>query len=119
MYYREIASKTGEQLSWQYGRAAFPYEFAETPEGKDQWFYLQATDTANYRYIVFGVDSEDVDDEEDGSRKQSYIQVTLPDDGTHGDKNKANELCKFIAKKLKGELHLFNGRVMYYYDLKS
>lgn len=113
-YYRDITSKTGEQLNWQYGQAAFPYEFAETREGKGKWFYLKATDTDRYRYIVFAVDTEQTE-----VGPQHYIQVTLPDDATYGDKGKANEFCKFIAKKLKGELHLFNGRVMFFYKQKA
>ena len=32
-----------------------------------------------------------------------------------GDKGKANEFCRFLAKKLEGELQLFNGRTMYFY----
>lgn len=115
-YYRENVTKTGQQLSWQYGRAAFPYEFAETREGKGKWFYLKATEH-DYHYIVLGVDQEETENEE--GEKTYYIQVTLPADATHGDKSKANELCKYMAGKLKAQLHLFNGRVMYYYDLKG
>ncbi|HEX7066227.1 MAG TPA: DUF1885 family protein [Bacillales bacterium] len=117
-YYQEITAKTGEQLGWHYRQAAFPYEFAETPEGKGKWFYLKSIDPDNYRYIFFAVDSDE-QEESNGSNKQYYIQVTLSEDATHGDKGKANELCKFLAKKLKGELHLFNGRVMYYYKQKA
>jgi len=46
--------------------------------------------------------------------KENYIQVTLTPESTHGDKGKANEFCKYLAKQYKAELHLFNGRVMYY-----
>lgn len=109
-YYREITTKTGEQLSWHYGRAAFPYEFAETRDGKGKWFYLRSTDPENFRYIVFAVDTDEAG---------HYVQITLPDDATHGDKGKANEYGKFIAKKLKGELHLFNDRIMFYHDQKT
>ncbi|HEX6923613.1 MAG TPA: DUF1885 family protein [Bacillales bacterium] len=114
-YYRDITSKTGKQLGWSYGQAAFPYEFAEPEESKGKWFYLKATDPENYRYIVFAVDSE----KKAANTEQYYIQVTLPEDATHGDKSKANEFCKFIAKKLKAELHLFNGRIMFYYKQKA
>lgn len=116
-YYQEITSKTGRQLGWAYDKAAFPYELAETRDSGGKWFYLNTTDPDNYRYIVFGVDSEQTETRE-GTRKQHYIQVTLPDDATYGDKSKANEFCKFIAKKLQGELHLFNGRVMFFYHQK-
>ncbi|HEU5139897.1 MAG TPA: DUF1885 family protein [Bacillales bacterium] len=117
-YYKEMTSKTGQQLSWHYESAAFPYEFAETPEGKGKWFYLKSIDPDNYRYIFFAVDTDEKDDD-NSTNKQFYIQVTLSDDSTHGDKGKANEFCKFLAKKLKAELHLFNGRVMYYYKQKA
>ena len=33
---------------------------------------------------------------------------------TYGDKGKATEYAKFVAKNLQGELHLFNGRIMYF-----
>ncbi|EIJ81661.1 hypothetical protein PB1_01930 [Bacillus methanolicus PB1] len=51
--------------------------------------------------------------------EQTYIQITLPESSTFGDKGKANEFCKLFAKKLQGELHLFNGRIMYYYPRKQ
>ena len=110
-YYREITGKTGRQLGWKYEEAAFPYEFAETPDGKGKWFYLRAADKDNYRYIVFAVDSDHTNNSE---IQYNIIQVTLPDDATHGDKSKANEFSKFMAKKLGGELHLFNGRIMHH-----
>jgi len=114
-YYKEITSKTGEQLGWGYREAAFPYTIAETPDGKDQWFYLKG-EPPRYQTIIIGVGKEQLkDDDSDESREQSFIQVTLPHGATHGDKGKANEFCKFLARKLEGELHLFNGRVMYYY----
>lgn len=107
-YYQEITQKTGHQLGWHYGKAAFPYEFAETSEGEGNWFYLRATDKENYRYIALAVDS----DQEGNDGGCNLIQVTLPDNATHGDKGKANEFCKFLAKKFHGELQLFNGRIM-------
>jgi hypothetical protein len=114
-YYQEITKKTGEQLGWDYQEAAFPYTIAESAEGKDQWFYLKSNDS-RYRTIIIGVGEEQIFDDETGEhRKQAFIQVTLPQGSTHGDKGKANEFCKFLAKKLEGELHLFNGRIMYYY----
>jgi len=66
---------------------------------------------------MFGVGKEEL--EENGEKKeQHYIQVVLPEDSTHGDKGKANEFCKYLAKEYKGELHLFNDRIMYYYPRK-
>lgn len=114
LYYKEITSKTGKQLGWHYGEAAFPYQIAETGEGKGIWFYLKSTDPENYKYIIFGIDTQS-ENEEEASKEQTQISIILPEDATHGDKAKANEFCKFIAKKLKGELHLFNSRMMTYY----
>jgi hypothetical protein len=112
-YYKQITSKTGDQVDWEYSEAAFPYEIKEEPSGKGKWFYLYSTDD-RYKAILVGVDEETIEDEDGTSRVQTYIQVTLPEISTHGDKGKANEFCKFIAKKLKAELHLFNGRIMYF-----
>jgi hypothetical protein len=116
-YYKEITGKTGVQLDWQYEDTAFPYEIKETDEGKDNWFYLHSN---NERYfaILIGVDQETIRNEFGEEREQTYIQITLPEQSTYGDKGKANEFCKFLAKKLKGELHLFNERIMYYYPRK-
>ncbi|MBN3555062.1 DUF1885 family protein [Fictibacillus nanhaiensis] len=113
LYYRSITTKTGEQLSWGYAEAAFPYTIEEKEEAKGKWFYLKGLDQRKNRYILVGIGKED-----DSDNEQHYIQFTLTDISTHGDKGKANEFCKFIASKLKGELHLFNGRVMYYYPKK-
>ncbi|WP_062231542.1 DUF1885 family protein [Fictibacillus sp. FJAT-27399] len=112
-YYKEITSKTGTQLGWEYGQSAFPYSMEEKSEGRDRWFYLKGTDRQQFKYIMIGLDTEETDE-----TNTSYIQVTLPEGFTHGDKGKANEFCKFLAKQLEGELHLFNGRIMYYYKRK-
>jgi hypothetical protein len=113
--YQEMTKKTGEQLGWKYEEAAFPYQIMEPADGKEQWFYLKGNGD-RYQTIIIGVGQEQVKNEETGNiSEQSFIQVTLPNGATHGDKGKANEFCKFLAKKLEGELHLFNGRVMYYY----
>lgn len=106
--YKEQVSQTGLQLGWEYADAAFPYTFETKPEANDQWFYLKS-DSPLYRYIVFGAGLR----EEEGSAIP-YIQVMLPDGSTHGDKAKATELCKWIGKRLKAEVKLFNGRTMYY-----
>lgn len=116
-HYIDMTTKTGKQLDWGYSEAAFPYSIAEKPEGKDQWFYLKGKDQKLYKYIVFGVGSETVPNEE-GDEEQYFIQVVLPEGATHGDKGKANEFCKYLAKEYKAELHLFNGRIMYYYPRK-
>ncbi|MGO4887946.1 DUF1885 family protein [Anaerobacillus sp. MEB173] len=114
-YYKNITSKTGQQLNFGYEDAAFPYEIAETPEGKGKWFYLKGTFRDYYRSIVLAIDEEEIENEDGESTSQTFIQVVLPEGSTHGDKSKANEFCKFLANKLKAELQLFNGRTMYFY----
>lgn len=113
--YIDMTSKTGQQLGWDYADFAFPYSIVEKPEGKDQWFYLKGKDARLYQYMVVGVGSES---NPETNEEQHYIQVVLPEGATHGDKSKANEFCKFLAKTFKAQLHLFNGRVMYYYPRK-
>ena len=107
-YYKNQVEKTGQQLGWEYAEAAFPYSFEQKAEAEGKWFYLKGQDQL-YKYILFGVNVP-----AEGSEEQGYIQVTLPDDSTHGDKAKGNEFCKFLARTYKAELHLFNGRVIYY-----
>jgi hypothetical protein len=116
-YYKEITAKTGNQLDWNYDNAAFPYEIKEKDEGKGVWFYLQS-EQDRYNAILIGVDRELARDKDGEDREQTYIQITLPETATAGDKGKANEFCKFMGKKLQGELHLFNGRIMYFYPRK-
>jgi hypothetical protein len=116
-YYKNITSKTGEQLDWQYGSTAFPYEIKETTEGKNTWFYLHS-DHERYKTILIGIDRETIRNETGEEKEQAYIQITLPEQSTYGDKGKANEFCRFLAKKLQGELHLFNERIMYFYPRK-
>ncbi|MGJ7923117.1 DUF1885 family protein [Neobacillus sp. LXY-4] len=116
-YYKEITTKAGEQLKWDYNHSAFPYEIKEQANSEGKWFYLSAINDG-YFAILIGIDKEQVKNEDGTETEQMYIQMTLPEKSTAGDKGKANEFCKFIAKKLQGELHLFNGRVMYYYPRK-
>ncbi|AIE59494.1 hypothetical protein BMMGA3_05320 [Bacillus methanolicus MGA3] len=117
LYYKNITSKTGDQLDWNYEDAAFPYEIKENEEAKGKWFYLFSNQD-RYRTIIIGVDKETIVSDDGTEMEQTYIQITLPESSTFGDKGKANEFCKFLAKKLQGELHLFNGRIMYYYPRK-
>ncbi|WP_174842917.1 DUF1885 family protein [Neobacillus mesonae] len=116
-YYKNITTKTGDQLDWQFENAAFPYEMKETEDSEGKWFYLHSNHE-RYNVILLGIDTEIVRGEDGSENEQAYIQVTLPDQSTFGDKGKANEFCKFLAKKLQGELHLFNGRIMYFYPRK-
>jgi hypothetical protein len=125
-HYIEMTNKTGQQLDWGYSESAFPYTLHEKPESKGQWFYLKGTDPQLYHYIIVGIGSNISGG---GAQEQAangenltpaepveehYIQVTLTDESTHGDKGKANEFCKYLAREYKAELHLFNGRTMYY-----
>ncbi|MBW5444732.1 DUF1885 family protein [Cohnella sp. CFH 77786] len=106
--YREQTEQTGRQLGWDYAGAAFPYSVEQKPEARDLWFYLKGTNPL-YRNIVIGTGIRET---ENGS--VSYIQVVLPDGSTHGDKAKANELCKWIGKRLQAEVKMFNGRTLYF-----
>jgi hypothetical protein len=106
--YREQLSLTAKQLGWEYDDAGFPYTIETKPEGENKWFYLKGTNPL-YKYMVMGVGSSTENDEE-----RHFVQVVLPNDATHGDKSKGNEFCKHLGKQLKAELHLFNGRIMYF-----
>ncbi|MFC5532275.1 DUF1885 family protein [Cohnella yongneupensis] len=108
LHYKEQVSLTGKQLGWDYAEAAFPYGIETKPEAKDQWFYLKGNNPM-YKYIVFGTGKR----EEDGTAVP-FIQVVLPDGATHGDKAKANELCKWIGRKLQAEVRMFNGRTIFF-----
>lgn len=111
-HYREITAKTGHQLSWNYDHSAFPYEIHDVLDTKENMFYLKGT---NEKYFAMIVKIEEETVPLDETNSQVYIQISLPKGATNGDKGKANEFCKFLAKKLSGELHLFNGRIMYFY----
>ena len=107
MQYRSQTALTGDQLGWDYASAAFPYTVESA--GDDRWFYLKGTD-GHYKHIIVGpAETKSV-----SGGIVNCIQVVLPDESTHGDKAKGNELCKYIAKKLKAELTMFNGRTIYY-----
>ncbi|WP_281887946.1 DUF1885 family protein [Paenibacillus sp. YYML68] len=107
-HYRDQLARTAKQLDWEYDEAGFPYTIESKPEAENAWFYLKGKNTL-YKYIVLGVGSE-----KNGDTEQHYVQMVLPDDCTHGDKSKGNEYCKYLAKLWKAELHLFNGRTMYF-----
>lgn len=115
--YKKIAQKTGEQVDWEYDDTAFPYEIKENEDGAGKWFYLSSTHN-RYRMIVISIGTEIIRDEEDREVEQAYVKISLPNSSTFADKGKANEFAKFIAKELKGELHLFNDRIMYFYPRK-
>ena len=115
-YYKEITSKTGQQLSWEYADAAFPYEIINESNSSNDFLTLKSAES-RYNTIVIGVGSEQIQRDEE-TREQHFIQISLPTISTHGDKGKSNEFCKYLAKKLEAELHLFNGRIMYFYKRK-
>ncbi|MCR8633545.1 MULTISPECIES: DUF1885 family protein [Paenibacillus] len=108
LHYKEQLNLTGKQLGWDYEDAGFPYTIEAKPEAEGKWFYLKGKDQL-YKYIVMGTGNDQV-----GDKSRHYVQVVLPDDSTHGDKAKGNEFCKYLAKLWKAELHLFNGRIMYF-----
>lgn len=108
--YQELTQLTGQQLAWDYTHAAFPYTIEERTENNYTYLLLKGNNDL-YHYLMIGVGKEQ-------DTEVPYIQIVLPENGTQGDQSKANELAKFLAKQLKGELHLFNGRVLYMNDRK-
>jgi hypothetical protein len=107
LQYREQTALTGTQLDWDYAGAAFPYTIESKQD--DRWFYLKGLNPL-YKHIIFGHGEA----ASTSGQQVPCVQVVLPDEATHGDKAKANELCKYIAKQLKAELTMFNGRTIYY-----
>ncbi|WP_438433475.1 DUF1885 family protein [Gorillibacterium sp. sgz500922] len=105
-HYRAQLAETGKQLGWGYEQAAFPYTIEPGP--LDGWLTLAGT-APQYRTIHIGLGSRSVED-----RVRSFVRISLPAGSTHGDKGKANELSKYLGKKLKAEVHLLNGRTMYF-----
>lgn len=104
-YYREMTRNTGKQLAWDYEAAAFPYKMEEQKKEGISYLLLTGNDPHLNNHMVIGVGQQ-----EDTGRY--YVQIVLPEDATHHDIAKGNEYAKFIAKQLKGELQLFNGRIM-------
>lgn len=116
-YYKEITGKTGEQLNWQYNEAAFPYEIKEEIVNHTKQLKL-ISNHERYHSITLSIKEKKAANSDENEAIQTYIQLTLTNRSTYGDKGKANEFCKFLANKFQGELHLFNGRIMYYYKRK-
>ncbi len=112
-YYKNITSNTGTQIDWKYDQAAFPYEIVDDPNQESNSFCL-CSKLDRYHSIRIEIGQEIIDLENSSTHEQTYIVITLPNSSTFGDKGKANEYCKFIAQKLRGDLHLFNGRIMYF-----
>jgi hypothetical protein len=116
-YYKMLTAKTAEQVNWHYDQIAFPYEITDISTTNGNWLELTSCKD-RYHKIIIKVHKENVLDDNGSEQEQTYIKISLPTSSTYGDKGKANEFCKFLAKKLKGELHLFNNRVMYFYQRK-
>lgn len=111
-HYQEMTRNTGQQLSWDYQQASFPYEITEKEQEGVRYLVLKGQNPEENNYLMIG----------NGQEKESgihYIQIVLPERGTHGDLAKANEFSKYLAKKLAGELHLLNGRIMYFNQRKG
>lgn len=108
--YIDRMSRTGEQLEWEYQNTAFPFTIEVRSEEKTKYLFLKATDPL-YNYIIIGVGKDEAND-----KTEHYIQIVLPNEENRspGDNAKANELAKYMAAYLKAELHLFNGRILYY-----
>ncbi|MDN9012208.1 DUF1885 family protein [Brevibacillus laterosporus] len=111
--YRNKTSKTGQQLDWNYTDASFPYHIEEPAEGKDTFFILKGKDQNLYKYVIIGVGTRLKDNQE-----RAFIQVSIPDTATQNDKSKGNEYSRYLAREVKGELHLFNGRIQYFQPRK-
>ena len=113
--YKQSTSHTAKQVAWDYQDRAFPYALKETNEGKGQWFYLYS-EQKGYHLMAIGIDYEYITVPEEKSKQRiPYIEISLSKHSTNGDKSKANEFAKFLSKKLKAELHLFNGRIIHYH----
>ncbi|MBT9281961.1 MAG: DUF1885 family protein [Hydrogenibacillus schlegelii] len=103
--YREKLAKTGEQLGWDYAHYAFPYRIEEKEKDGLPYLELVGHDPVMYRRLLMTAQTVD---------GIGVVQITLPDDATQGDSNKANELARYLAKHYQAELLLFNGRVQYF-----
>lgn len=104
-YYREQTRNTGKQLAWNYEAAAFPYSMEEKNQEGTTYLLLLGKDPNQNNHLVIGVGQHEDDN-------RYYAQLVLPEDATHHDVAKGNEYAKFLAKQLKGELQLFNGRII-------
>ncbi len=105
-HYREQLAEAGRQLGWGYAEAAFPYSLEIGPT--EGWLTLTGS-LPSYRKLHIGLGARTIGDE-----RRVHIRILLPEGSTHGDKGKANELSKYLGKRLKAEVHLMNGRVMYF-----
>lgn len=115
--YVEISKKTGEQHNWDYENFSFPYKMEMPPN--DAGVKLKLVPKQDrYEGFLAEIGHEELEDESGNKSMQHMIQVSLLPNSTNGDKDRAIDYCKFMAKQLAGELHLFNGRIMYFYPRK-
>jgi len=112
--YVEMTTDTGKQLDWEYAEAAFPYTMEEKQTDGTRWLLLKGKEPQLYKHLIVGVNTGTLE----AVRSVPHIQIVVPDGATHGDTAKANEFSRFLARSFQGELHLFNGRVMYFYPRK-
>ncbi|MBD1371272.1 DUF1885 family protein [Hazenella sp. IB182357] len=110
--YQERTRLTGTQLDWDYADAAFPYRLEEKEQDGQPYLLLNGKGTEHYEYFIIGTGTE-------AETEVQFIQIVLPSQATHGDLGKVNEYAKWLAKALQGELHMLNGRIMYFNDRKS
>lgn len=111
--YRLSAKKTGKQLDYPYEEKAFPYSIDQPDnQGNGGWLYLSSQDP-DYHRIKIGIGEEPASGME--GRLSPYIEISLERNSTFADKGKANELAKYLAKKLQADLQLFNGRTMHFH----
>lgn len=107
-HYMAMTNHTGKQLNWEYADAAFPYTMEVRSQENLQWLFLKGKDERHYKYLMIGIGTS-----RDETQAPS-IQLVVPDGATHGDTAKANEFSRYLAKAFQGELHLLNGRIMYF-----
>ncbi|WP_069203002.1 DUF1885 family protein [Bacillus testis] len=113
--YKECTEKTGTQVKWHYSHYAFPYVIKECQD-QSQWLCLQS-DQYPYNLIILFIGNEFIKTGGE-ERLQNYIGIGLTSSSTAGDQTKANEIGRFLSKKLQGEWHMFNRRVKYDYARK-
>ena len=114
--YQQSVRKTGEQLDYPYEEKAFPYSVLSPDQQGDSNLLYLSSDDPDYRLITIGI-GEAPHPGMKGTLTP-IIELTLSRSSTFADKGKANELAKYMAKKLQGELQLFNGRKMHFHPSK-
>ncbi|SDW07624.1 protein of unknown function [Marininema mesophilum] len=109
-HFIHMTQLTGEQLDWGYAENAFPYTVEEQVQEGTPYLLLKGNDPRLYKYLIIGVRS----DPSSSSAVSNCIQLVVPQGATHGDTSKANEFSRYLARRFQAELHLLNGRIMYF-----